>query len=126
MATFNQEYYLNIFDKVIEGIKTQVNNAERCWFHESVNKPLVPLTRFSRMTDEEKQDFVVELFFVYGMIHTTKLAGIPYKKQGGRFQMYFDLDLPFSSDEEREDMIAFRHHIVGTKVTADMLDQALL
>ncbi len=121
-----QEYMLKVFPLILKGIENELSFPTKCWVRSSPSDKLKAFPKLIRLTDKEKQDFVYNIVLIHGVIGTTRLSFVEYKRQGSKFHLSLSFDIPFETDEQKEEYNEFRDWVMGVNATSYLLDEAMV
>ncbi len=115
-----------IFNSIVTTLSS-VPMIERSWVKSSAGaKREYHFTKLNDLTQEEKIEFVWDFVLICGTVESTEVLGVQIKTQGSRFgYMGRDLELIFSSDEQKEYYLQLYNLIHSANASAQMLDEVL-
>jgi len=125
MSIYDSEYILNLFDLIITRIGENVKEPEKCWFKASCGGEPIAYTKLKSLSDKNKKTFVWSMVLIHGFIGKTLLHGLEYKRQGGKNNLHFDMDLAFETDKDKKEYIEFREFVISADSSVEMLDAVL-
>lgn len=115
-----QNYMLKLFPLIVGQMKGELD--DKCWLRLPTGKYL-SFRRIFNISQEEKQDFIYQLVLINGFINSPTLHCIEYKRQGSRFNLSFDIVIPFETEQEKEEYYKFRDCILNVNISSRLLDE---
>ena len=108
-------YMLEIFPLIIEELEKTLLEPQKCWVKSSFSTDLLAFKKLKNLSDNDKKVFVYNIVLIHGVIDTFMLKAIEYKRSGTKAHFYMNIEIPFKTDEQKEEYIGFRNWLLGIK-----------
>ena len=113
-ATFNDDFYLSFYAKVLNAIQAQVGHAERTWYglsHQTLNE-MKSLKQLHGLNDEKKLDFAKAMICTFYSFRASSFY-LHLKRINARNESTQQIAIPLTEEEKREYQRYYDEVIIG-------------